>query len=135
MSGFGDYIAARRKALKLTQKDLAPQIKKSDGTAISAQYLNDVERERRAIPTDPVLESLAEVLKIPTDVLYFLAGRTPPDIKRENVPEAHPRRLRCFPAGAQCGARQKAAIIAVALIVNCSAHNFRFRMRHHGDVR
>jgi hypothetical protein len=28
MSGFGDYIAARREALKLTQKDLAPQIKK-----------------------------------------------------------------------------------------------------------
>jgi transcriptional regulator with XRE-family HTH domain len=87
MSGFGDYIAARRKALKLTQKDLASQIKKSDGTAISAQYLNDVERERRAIPTDAVLESLAEVLKIPTDVLYFLAGRTPPDIQRENIPE------------------------------------------------
>jgi transcriptional regulator with XRE-family HTH domain len=87
MPGFGDYIAARRKALNLTQKDLAPQIRKSDGTAISAQYLNDVERERRAIPTDAVLASLAEVLKIPADVLYFLAGRTPPDIPRENVAE------------------------------------------------
>jgi len=34
MSGFGDYIAARRKALKLTQKDVAARIKKEDGVAI-----------------------------------------------------------------------------------------------------
>jgi transcriptional regulator with XRE-family HTH domain len=87
MSAFGDLIAARRKALKLTQKELAPQIKKADGTAISSQYLNDIERDRRALPTDVVLESLAQALKIPTDVLYFLVGRLPPDVKRDDAPE------------------------------------------------
>jgi transcriptional regulator with XRE-family HTH domain len=87
MAGFGDYITARRKALKLTQKDLAPRIRKSDGSAISAQYLSDVEQERRPAPTDAVLEHLAQVLKVPPDVLYFLAERMPSDIKRAKVPE------------------------------------------------
>jgi|ERR1700677_1260762 transcriptional regulator with XRE-family HTH domain len=87
MPGFGDYIAARRKALKLTQKDVAARIKKEDGTKISDQYLNDVEHERRKAPTDLLLEQLGEILNIPVDVLYYLAERMPPDCKRENIPE------------------------------------------------
>jgi transcriptional regulator with XRE-family HTH domain len=38
MAIFGEYIAARRKALKLTLKDLAAQLKKSDGVPISLAY-------------------------------------------------------------------------------------------------
>jgi len=87
MSGFGDYIAARRKALKLTQKEVAARIKKEDGVAISDQYLNDVEHERRKAPPDRLLEQLGTVLNIHIDVLYYLAERMPPDFKRPNMPE------------------------------------------------
>ena len=47
MPSFGDYIAARRKALNLKQKDLAAKIKKEDGTRISIPYLHDVEAGKR----------------------------------------------------------------------------------------
>jgi transcriptional regulator with XRE-family HTH domain len=87
MSGFGDYIAARRKAMKLTQKEVAARIKKEDGAAISDQYLNDVEHERRKAPPDRLLEQIGAVLHIPADILYFLAERMPPDVKRPSLPE------------------------------------------------
>jgi len=50
MASFGEYIAARRKALKLTQKDMAAQIKKGDGTHISNTYLLDVGSSRKNCP-------------------------------------------------------------------------------------
>ena len=50
MANFGDYIAARRKALNLTQKDMAAKIKKDDGTPISIPYLHDVEAEQAQSP-------------------------------------------------------------------------------------
>lgn len=87
MSGFGDYIAARRKALKLTQKEVAARVKKEDGSKISDQYLNDVEHERRKAPPDQLLEQIGLALNIPADVLYFLAERMPPDVKLRNIPE------------------------------------------------
>jgi transcriptional regulator with XRE-family HTH domain len=38
---FGRIIAEARKALVISQKDLAARINKEDGEAISPQYLND----------------------------------------------------------------------------------------------
>jgi transcriptional regulator with XRE-family HTH domain len=87
MASFGQYIAGRRKALKLSQKDVAVRILKEDGTPISAQYLNDVEHDRRKAPPDRILSQLGKELGIPLDVLYFQAERLPPDIKRETASE------------------------------------------------
>ena len=44
---FGKAIADARKALKISQKELAYKILKEDGEPITPQYLNDIERDRR----------------------------------------------------------------------------------------
>jgi transcriptional regulator with XRE-family HTH domain len=87
MATFGEYIAARRKALKLTQKDMSVQIKKGDGIHISMQYLNDVENGRRKPPSDQIIEQIGAILGIPVEILYFQAERMPADLKRDDVPE------------------------------------------------
>src|ERR1700674_2375889 len=87
MASFGDYIAARRKALKLTQKDVALQLKKDDGIPISLSYFHDIEAGKRNPPNDQIIEQLATILEIPIDILYFRAERMPADFKRDDVPE------------------------------------------------
>ena len=79
MRTVGQEIAAARKKLGWTQKDLAAQTQKEDGTPISPQYLNDIERDRRA-PSPYVLDQLANALGRNPDDLHFLAGQIPPDI-------------------------------------------------------
>jgi transcriptional regulator with XRE-family HTH domain len=74
---FGEVISKYRKEAGLSQKDLASLIKKEDGTPISPQYLNDLERDRRNSPPDYLLQQFAEVLGIPKDYLYFIAGELP----------------------------------------------------------
>jgi transcriptional regulator with XRE-family HTH domain len=87
MASFGEYIAARRKALKLTQKAVALQLKKDDGIPISLSYFHDIEAGKRNPPNDQIIEQLAVILEIPTDFLYFRAERMPADFKRDDVPE------------------------------------------------
>lgn len=87
MTTFGRYIADRRKELRLRQKDLAILIKRDDGTPISAQYLNDIEHDRRKAPPDYILKQLCAALHVPLDVLYFQADRLPPDLKRAGAPQ------------------------------------------------
>ena len=74
----GRYIASERKKLGLSQKDLAARIRKEDGTAISPQYLNDIELERRNPSSDHLLQQFATELGIEPDYLYWLAGQLPP---------------------------------------------------------
>jgi transcriptional regulator with XRE-family HTH domain len=50
MATFGEIVAQARKRKLLSQKELAALIKKEDGQSISAQYLNDIERNRRNAP-------------------------------------------------------------------------------------
>ena len=76
---FGIRIRQARKVLSLTQKDTARRI------GMSAQYLNDIERDRRAPPSDNFIEALADALVIQRDVLYFYAGRLPPDLLSGNA--------------------------------------------------
>lgn len=78
---FGQFILKQRKEFGLSQKDLAALIKKEDGTPISAQYLNDLERDRRNPPSDFLLKQLAIELKIPLDYIQFLAGQFPEDLR------------------------------------------------------
>lgn len=76
----GTMIAEARKEAGLSQRDLAAQIKKEDGTPISAQYLNDIERDRRNPPSDYILQQFADVLGLSSEQLIFLAGEYPRDV-------------------------------------------------------
>ncbi len=81
MKTFGKIISEARKALELSQKDLALLIKKEDGEAISPQYLNDIEHDRRNPPSEFFIEQLATQLKLSTDYLCLVAGAIPDYIK------------------------------------------------------
>ena len=78
---FGKTIANARKNRGVSQRELAIQIVKEDGTPISPQYLNDIERDRRNPPGDHLLKQLAEALGLDEDYLYFLAGKLPSDMR------------------------------------------------------
>lgn len=76
----GQIISEARKKKDISQKILAEQILKEDGVKISAQYLNDIERDRR-IPSQFILEEIAKALDINRDYLFLLAEKLPDDIK------------------------------------------------------
>jgi transcriptional regulator with XRE-family HTH domain len=78
---FGQFIVEARKKAGLSQKDLAAYIKKEDGEAISPQYLNDIEHDRRNPPSKFILEQIAKRLEFPLEYLLFLAGEYPQDIR------------------------------------------------------
>jgi len=52
MKTFGTIIAEARRPKGLSQRELAAKVKKEDGQAISAQYLNDIEHDRRNPPNE-----------------------------------------------------------------------------------
>jgi transcriptional regulator with XRE-family HTH domain len=80
MKTFGTAVSEARKALGLSQKELAAQIRKEDGEPISPQYLNDIERDRRNAPSQHLILEFARVLKLKTDYLFALAQAWPRDI-------------------------------------------------------
>jgi transcriptional regulator with XRE-family HTH domain len=85
---FGRAIATARKAKGLSQKDLAAMILKEDGTAISPQYLNDIEHDRRSPTSDHLILQFADVLKRDAGYLFVLAGKIPDEIRRTHASEA-----------------------------------------------
>src|ERR1035437_5762620 len=80
---FGTVVSEARKALELSQKELATQIRKEDGEPISPQYLNDIERDRRNAPSQHLILEFARVLKLKPDYLFALAQAWPKDIVEE----------------------------------------------------
>jgi transcriptional regulator with XRE-family HTH domain len=82
---FGTHIAEARKALRLSQKDLAARIIKEDGQPISAQYLNDIEHDRRNPPSEDMIKQFAKHLKLEQEVLFYLAGKLTQDMMRTSV--------------------------------------------------
>ena len=54
---FGEAITRARKDKKLSQKQVAAGTLKEDGQAISAQYLNDIEHDRRNPPANILFAS------------------------------------------------------------------------------
>lgn len=80
---FGRVISDARKKLGLSQKELATRIQKDDGSAISAQYLNDIEHDRRNPPSDQMLKQLAALVNVNEDYLYYLAGQIPSDLRAD----------------------------------------------------
>jgi transcriptional regulator with XRE-family HTH domain len=79
MKTLGQVLIERRKALGLSQKEMAALIKNRDGKTLSATYLNYLEHDRGK-PPDYLLDQFAAVLKVERDVFYFWAQRMPPDI-------------------------------------------------------
>ena len=79
---FGQAVADARKAKQLSQKELATMIIKEDGTSISPQYLNDIERDRRNPPGEYLIDQFARILEIPEEYFFFLANEIPPKYRR-----------------------------------------------------
>jgi len=78
---FGEIIRDQRKKLGMSQKQLAERIKKEDGQSISPQYLNDIEFGRRNPPPEYIIDQLADILEIPQEDLYLLAGQIPSEMR------------------------------------------------------
>lgn len=94
---FGAYISEARKKAGLSQKELASHINKEDGQAISPQYLNDIEHDRRNPPGEFILNQLAKELDLSLDYLRYLSGRlAPDDIKNIDEPEKVEEAFKAF---------------------------------------
>lgn len=79
---FGQAISRARKALGLSQKELAARVmKEEDGGSISPQYLNDIEHDRRSPSSGHLIRQFSGILNIPEDYLFALAGRLPDDVR------------------------------------------------------
>ncbi|MCX6378987.1 MAG: helix-turn-helix transcriptional regulator [Armatimonadetes bacterium] len=87
MPSFGEIISEKRKEIGISQKELSAQIVKEDGQPISPQYLNDLERDRRNVPDEYLIEQFSKVLLIPAEQLYYCAGELAPDMKEADVDE------------------------------------------------
>ena len=83
MKTFGQVITEARKKSGLTQKEVAEQLRREDGRKVLPPFLNDLEHDRRYPPENAVINQLARILKISSDVLYFYAKRLPSDVARE----------------------------------------------------
>ena len=78
----GQAIIAARKKKGISQKDLAAAVQKEDGTgAISPQYLNDIEHDRRSPTSDHLIREFAGALGVDEDYLFVLAGKIPEDLR------------------------------------------------------
>lgn len=82
MKTFGTLISEARRVKGLSQKELASKVKKEDGQAISAQYLNDIEHDRRNPPSEFLISQIAELLAVSKDVLCLAAGTIPNDLQK-----------------------------------------------------
>ena len=77
---FGEAITQARKGLQLSQREVAAKVLKEDGIAISAQYLNDIEHDRRNPTSEHIIRQFASILDLDEDYLFFLVGRLPSDL-------------------------------------------------------
>ena len=80
---FGQAISKARKALGLSQKELAARVKKEEsGGSISPQYLNDLEHDRRNPTSDHLIRQFATILDVDEGYLFVLAGKIPDELRR-----------------------------------------------------
>jgi transcriptional regulator with XRE-family HTH domain len=82
---FGRAISLQRRALGLSQKQLAEQIKREEGGSISPQYLNDIEHDRRSPSSDHMVSEFARALNMSANFLSYLAGRVPAPARRSDA--------------------------------------------------
>jgi transcriptional regulator with XRE-family HTH domain len=96
---FGQIIADARKKLGISQKDFAERIKKEDGQAISPQYLNDIERDRRNPPSEHMIAQFAKELGLSKNHLIAAAGALPDELKQmvsDSDPDAVEKAFQAF---------------------------------------
>ncbi len=96
---FGRIISEARKKAGLSQKELASRIRKENGEAISAQYLNDIEHDRRNPPSEFLIAQFAKELKVSKEYLVLAAGTLPQDLKAKlsaSKPETVEQAFRAF---------------------------------------
>lgn len=96
---FGEIISEARKKVGISQKELADRIKKEDGEAISPQYLNDIERDRRNPPSEFLIAQFAKELKLSRDYLMLAAGTLPSELTQKlsgSDPESVERAFQAF---------------------------------------
>jgi transcriptional regulator with XRE-family HTH domain len=98
----GRVIAERRSTLGLSLKDLGRLVHKEDGHGVSAQYLHDIERDRRT-PSPHVLAELARALGVDVHYLAAVAGQCP-----DEITQYLKERPECGPAIAALFARARA---------------------------
>jgi len=117
MKTFGKAIRERRKALGLTQRQLAARVRFEDGHPLSEPYLNDIEHDLRRPPRDHIVAQLARALEVDPVVLFFFAGRLPREISEQETSHAAIeaafaafRRVLCEGSGAALAAAGSAAI-------------------------
>lgn len=91
MKTFGALLSEARKAKSMSQKELAAKLKKEDGQAISPQYLNDIEHDRRNPPSEFIIGQIAELLECDKDTLCLAAGTIPSDLMKMAV--SHPEKV------------------------------------------
>jgi transcriptional regulator with XRE-family HTH domain len=92
MSSFGNAIGSARKKRGWSQKELAAKIIKEDGEAITPQYLNDIEHDRRTPTSDHIVGEFARVLKIPSAGLFAVLGMLP-IAERRQVKQSTPQQI------------------------------------------
>jgi transcriptional regulator with XRE-family HTH domain len=81
---FGRAIIEKRRAMGLSQKELAALVMKEEGGgAISPQYLNDIEHDRRSPTSDHLIRQFARVLNEDEGYLFVLAGKIPEDVRQK----------------------------------------------------
>lgn len=88
MKTIGEFMAERRKALGLSQKELAALIKNRDGKPLSMPYLSYLENGRGE-PPEYLLDQFAKVLRVERDVLYFWTRRMPPEVAAGEASPEH----------------------------------------------
>lgn len=98
MKTFGTILSEARKAKGMSQKELAAQIKKEDGQAISPQYLNDIEHGRRNPPSEFLIGQIANLLECDKDTLCLAAGTIPSDFMKMavNQPDKVEKAIKLF---------------------------------------
>ena len=94
---FGELIVEARKKVGLSQKQLAERIKKEGGEAISPQYLNDIERDRRNPPSEYLISQFAKELGLSKERLLAVSG-SPGLLVAGGLPQQLPWR-----PGTDCG--------------------------------
>jgi len=96
---FGQIIVDARRKARISQKQLAARIKKEDGTQISPQYLNDIERDRRNPPSEYLIRQFAKELALAEEYLILAAGTLPSELRArltDSDPKSVVRAFRAF---------------------------------------
>jgi Helix-turn-helix len=73
----GRAIAPARKLKGLSQKELATTVIKGNGEAITPQYLNDIEHDRRTPSSEHLVGQFARVPGIDSKALFAIIGILP----------------------------------------------------------